>query len=302
MTQKIITIFGATGFIGSEIVRVLAAQGYTLRLPCKYPKKADMLKFNGQVGQIVPMACDNSKESIARIVAGSHAVVNCTGILTETSTRGFLGTHSYLPKWIAKACKKNNVNQFVHVSALGVDQSQSKYAKSKLSGEKEIQKAFANTTILRPSIVFGPKDNFFNMFAGLAQMLPVLPLIGGGKTLFQPVYVGDVADAVASAINNGYLGVYELGGDEVVSFKGLLQKMKSYTEQKVCLMPLPFWMASIQAFFMQYLPGAPLTPDQVTSLKTNNIVSEDALSLPDLGVKPTSMDVVLPHYLGRYKK
>jgi NADH dehydrogenase len=302
MTQKIITIFGANGFIGSDIVRVLAAQGYTLRLPCKHPKKADMLKFNGQVGQIVPLTCDYSAQSIQNVVDGSYAVVNCTGILTETSTRGFLGTHCYLAEDIAKACKKFDVTSFVHISALGVDQSQSKYAKSKLAGEQAVLKAFPNATVLRPSIVFGPKDSFFNMFAEMAQILPALPLIGGGKTLFQPVYVGDVSDAVANAIQNKNTGVYELGGPDVLNFKALLEKMKSYTGQKVALIPIPFWIAKIQALFLQYFPGAPLTPDQVTSLKTHNIVSDDAMTLTDLGVRQTSMDTILPTYLGRFKK
>lgn len=302
MKQKIITIFGATGFIGADIVRVLAGQGHILRLACRYPRKADSLKLNGQVGQIIPMGCDFTPASIASVIDGADAVINCTGILFETSKRTFMGTHCALPKAIAAACKKQNVEQFIHISALGVDQSKSKYAQSKLAGEREIEKAFDRVTILRPSIVFGVHDNFFNQFAGLAQILPFLPLIGGGRTLFQPVYVGDVAKAAAAALKDGHLGIYELGGPTVMNFKGLLEKMMDETGQNTSLVSIPFWIARIQAFFLQYLPGRLLTPDQVTSLKTHNIVADDALTLTDLGIKPTSMDMILPTYLGRFKK
>lgn len=303
MNNIIITIFGGTGFIGSEIVRALARQGYIIRLAEKYPKKGDTVKFNaGQVGQIAPMQCDFTQKSIETVIAGSSVVINTTGILLEKGHRSFMGTHCYLPEMIAKASAKENVGQFIHLSALGVDKAQSDYAKSKLAGEKIITKNFDKVTILRPSIVFGPKDSFFNMFAGMAQILPVLPLIGGGKTLFQPVYVGDVAHAVANAIKQKSLGIYELGGPEVLRFKELLQKMKMHTGQKVCLVPMPFWMAKIQTFFMAVLPNPPLTGDQIKSLKTDNIVSNSAQTLSDLNVTPTLMDAILPSYLERYKK
>jgi len=302
MKNNIVTIFGGTGFIGSEVVRVLAKQGYQLRLAEKHPKKAETVKFNGDVGQIVPTACDYTPKGIEAAIADSSIVINCTGILTEGGHRSFMGTHCYLPESLAKACDKCGVDQFIHISALGCDKSQSGYAKSKLAGEGQINKFFDKVTILRPSIVFGPKDSFFNMFAGMAQILPVLPLIGGGKTLFQPVYVGDVADAIANAMKQGALGIYEFGGTEILSFKGLLEKMKIHTGQNVRLIPLPWTIAKIQAFFMSVLPNPPLTSDQIISLKTDNIVSDTAMTLSDLGVKPTSMDAILPSYLGRFKK
>jgi uncharacterized protein YbjT (DUF2867 family) len=303
MNNMIITIFGGTGFIGAEIVRVLARKGYIIRLAEKHPKKGETIKFNAaQVGQIVPIQCDFTQKSIENVIAGSTVVINTTGILLEKGHRSFMGTHCYLPEMIAKACAKQNIQQFLHISALGVDISKSDYAKSKLAGEKIISKNFDKVTILRPSVVFGPKDSFFNMFAGMAQILPALPLIGGGKTLFQPVYVGDVANAVANAIKQKSLGVYELGGPEVLRFKELLQKMKMHTGQNFCLIPMPFWMAKIQAFFMSILPNPPLTSDQLKSLKTDNIVSNSALTLSDLNVKPTLMDAILPSYLERFKK
>ncbi len=302
MKNNIVTIFGGTGFIGSDIVRVLAKQGYQLRLAEKHPKKAETVKFNGQVGQIVPTYCDFTPKGFEAAIADSAVVINCTGILTEGGHRSFMGTHCYLPEGIAKACAKCDVDQFIHISALGADKSGSDYAKSKLAGEGQIKKNFDKVTILRPSIVFGPKDSFFNMFAGMAQILPVLPLIGGGKTLFQPIYVGDVSDAVANAIKNGFLGTYELGGSEILSFKELLEKMKTHTGQKNYLLPLPWTIAKIQAFFMGILPNPPLTLDQIKSLKTDNIVSDTAMTLSDLGVKTTPMDAILPSYLGRFKK
>jgi NADH dehydrogenase len=302
MKNNIVTIFGGTGFIGSEIVRVLAKQGYILRLAEKHPKKAETVKFNGQVGQIVPTPCDFTDKGIEDAINGSSVVINCTGILLEKGHRSFMGTHCYLPESIAKACANQDIDQFIHISALGADKAKSGYAKSKLAGEKQIQKLFDNATILRPSIVFGPKDSFFNMFASMAQILPALPLIGGGKTKFQPVYVGDVADAVANAIQTGQLGVFELGGPEQVTFKELLQKLKRHTGQKFCLIPLPWAVAKIQAFFMSVLPNPPLTNDQIKSLKTDNIVSDHALGLSDLNVTPTAMDTILPSYLGRFKK
>jgi len=283
-------------------VRVLASQGYQLRLAEKHPKKAEVVKFNGDVGQIVPTPCDFTPKGIEAAIGDSSIVINCTGILTEGGHRSFMGTHCYLPESIAKACAKQDVDQFIHISALCADKSQSDYSKSKLAGEGQIKKNFDKITILRPSIVFGPKDSFFNMFASMAKILPFLPLIGGGKTLFQPVYVGDVADAIANAMKQGALGTYELGGSEILSFKELLQKMKTHTGQNVCLLPLPWTIAKIQAFFMGILPNPPLTLDQIKSLKTDNIVSDTAMGLPDLNVKPTSMDAILPSYLGRFKK
>ena len=301
MKNTIVTIFGGTGFIGSDIVRVLAGQGYQIRIAEKHPKKADRLKFNGYVGQIQPTACDYTAKGIEDAVEGASYVVNCTGILIEKGHRSFMGTHCYLPEDIAKACAKKNVKQFVHISALGVEHNRSDYARSKLAGEKIIQKHFDHVTILRPSVVFGNNDSFFNMFAGLGQILPALPLIGGGKTKFQPVYVGDVSDAVANAINKKAIGIYELGGSDILTFKELLQKMNRYTNQDVALMPLPFWAAKIQAVFLSILPNPPLTLDQIKSLKTDNIVHENAKTLPDLNVRPTSMDAILPRYLERYK-
>ena len=300
--NMIVTIFGGTGFIGSHVIRELAKDGYIIRVAERSPKRADTVKFNGQVGQIVPVACDYSQKSINAALDGASIAINCTGILLEKGHRSFMGTHCYIPEMIAKACEKNNLDQFIHISALGIDENQSDYAKSKLTGEHKIQKLFDKTTYLRPSIVFGPEDNFFNMFASMAKISPALPLIGGGKTLFQPVYVGDIALAVSQSIKQKIFGVIECGGPEILSFKGLLQKMKNITGQKACLIPMPYWMAQIQAVVMSILPTPPLTLDQIKSLKHDNILTDDALNLSNLGIKLTSMDAVLPRYLGRFKQ
>jgi len=302
MKNMIVTIFGGTGFIGSEIIRVLAKQGYQIRVAEKHPKKAETVKFNGQVGQIIPFSCDMSDKGIANAVNGSSIVINTIGILAEKGHRSFMATHCYLPESIAKACKNNNVDQLIHLSALACDRGSSDYAKTKLAGEKQIMRFFDKATILRPSIVFGPKDSFFNMFATMAQTLPALPLIGGGKTLFQPVYVGDIANAVANAIKSKSIGVYELGGPETLSFKEVLERLKTHTGQNFYLLPVPFCIAKIQAFFMGILPNPPLTMDQVISLKTDNIVDNNAQKLSNLNVTPTSLDTILPRYLGRFQK
>lgn len=209
---------------------------------------------------------------------------------------------------IAKACKKHEVGRFVHISSLACDKGHSKYARTKIEGEKLAKKAFKDITILRPSVVFGPGDEFFNMFAEMARYVPVLPLIGGGRTKFQPVYVGDVADAVMAALclpaggDDSPLGkTYELGGPEVVSFKEVYERLFKHTGRERMLVSLPFGLAKIKGVFLSILPNPPLTADQVESLKTDNIVSKKALKLEDLGIKPTGMSLILPEYLAQYR-
>lgn len=301
---KTATVFGGTGFVGTQVVRELAKRGITVKVATRVPERAYFLRPCGTVGQIVPFACDYSDNaSIAKAVEGSDFVVNCIGILFETKKGQFEAVHTDLPAAIAKACNKAGVERFVHVSALAVDRGSSEYAKSKLAGEKAVFKNFKLATILRPSVIFGEDDEFFNMFARMAQILPVLPLIGGGETKFQPVFVGDVADAVMAAIDKKEAQgqVYELGGPDVLSFKEIYQKLFAYTNLHPALMSLPFGLAKFQAWFMEFLPQPPLTRDQVESLKTDNVVSEGALTLESLGVRDTSMDLVLPEYLESYR-
>lgn len=305
--EKIATVFGGTGFVGTQIVRELAALGYLVKVATRIPERAYFLKPCGNVGQVVPLACDYSDEqSIARAVENADVVFNCNGILFEKGKRSkFQSVHVDGPASIAKACSQQGVARFVHVSALACDKGTSKYAKSKLEGEKAVLSAFPKATILRPSIIFGAGDSFFNMFAELSRYVPVLPLIGGGKTKFQPVYVGDVADAaikVATDPSDGYVGkVYQLGGPDVVNFKEIYELIFKYTNRRRCMVNLPFAVAKVEAVFLSLLPKPLLTPDQVESLKTDNVVEDGALGFNSLGISPTNMDVVLPSYLERYR-
>lgn len=305
MTEyKTACIFGGTGFIGRQIVRELAERGIRVKVATRVPEKAFFLKPCGAVGQIVPFPCDYSDpKSIQQAVSGCDYVVNCIGILFEKKKGGFERIHANLPAAIAKACAKEDVKSFVHISALGVEENKSKYAKTKVEGEKAAKKNFKDVTILKPSVVFGPDDDFFNRFAKLAKIVPFLPLIGGGKTKFQPVYVGDVADAAIKCLTvETYAGgSYELGGPDVVSFKEIYEILFEYTKDRKALVTLPWGIAKLQGKVMSLAPTPPLTADQVESLKVDNVVSDKASTLADLDIKAKSMDVVLPTYLARYR-
>lgn len=299
-SNKIATIFGGTGFIGRYIVQHLAKAGYTVKIATRVPERAYFLKTCGAVGQIVPFSCNyNDPGNIANAIQGADIVINCIGILRQKKKGGFDRAHTEIPRAIATACTKQNIDHFIHISALGCDQATSKYAQSKKAGEQAVHKEYPQAVILRPSVVFGPEDNFFNMFAELSRYVPALPLIGGGHTQFQPVYVGDIADAVMAVINRpdsaGH--IYELGGPDVMSFRDIYHYLFTITGRRRCLVSLPFGIAKIQAGFMSLLPNPPLTRDQVESLKTDSIVSEKALKLADLGVIPTAIGLIVPEYL-----
>ena len=302
--NTLVTIFGGSGFLGTQLVQALARRGYRMRVAVRRPDLAGHVKPLGAVGQVQPIQANiRNPESVARAVRGASIVINLVGVLYEKKKNTFERLHADLPQTIAQACAQNNVARFIHVSALGVDRGQSKYARSKKHGEESVMRFFPAATILRPSIVFGAGDHFFNRFAVMAKFFPVLPLIGGGKTKFQPVFVGDVADAViAAAARPDTQGrTYELGGPEVLTFKALFQRMFAVTRQPRALMPLPFGLAKIQGAVLSVLPVPPLTADQVESLKTDNVVQAGALTLHDLGIAPASLDVVLPTYLQQYR-
>lgn len=297
-------IFGGSGFIGRQIVRLLAKEGYIVKVASRAPESAFFLKTAGNVGQIVPMPCDYSKDSdLVRAVQGCDIVINCVGILYERRRGDFLRVHTELPRRISKACRDAGVHRFIHLSALGCDHAQSKYGKSKQAGEQAILENFPAATILRPSVVFGADDNFFNMFARLSVVMPCLPLIGGGKTKFQPVYVGDVAASVMACAHDAKTTgkIFELGGPDILTFKDIYQKLFSYTARPRPLVPLPWCVATLQGHVMGMLPSPLLTADQVESLKTDTVVGAGAFGLKDLGISPTAMDAVLPTYLSRYR-
>lgn len=310
-SDKVIGIFGGTGFLGHNVSETLAQQGFRLKIITRHPASAYDLKLFGAVGQITPYYCDyKTQESIDDAVQGCDYVINLIGILYEKNKNGFKHAHVDIPQMIAQACKNKNVQRFVHVSALacnkGDETTKSKYAKSKFEGEQAIQNTYSNVTILRPSVVFGPDDEFFNMFAKLSMFLPALPLIGGGNTKFQPVYVGDIAKAVnnilKNPINEAKGHIYELGGPDIVTFKEIYEILLQETNRKRALISIPWGIAKIQGAVMGLLPKPPLTLDQVKSLKTDNIIDGDEKTLIDLGVEATAMDVILPTYLSTFKR
>lgn len=298
---QVITLFGGTGFLGRYVAAQLAEAGAQVKIVTRHPSAAYLVRSYGGVGQVVPVkASYTSQTEIEALVKGSFAVVNCLGILNEKGKKStFSHIHTDIPVWIAKACAKHGVPRFIHISALGVDKARSEYAISKISGEHLAKEAFSGTTILRPSVLFGPEDNFFNMFAKMAKILPFLPLIGGGKTRFQPVYVMDVARAVVHSLRDirSFGHTFELGGPEVLTFKQIYQRLFGYIGTERGLLPMPWWMARIQAALMSILPTPPLTNDQITSLQTDSIVSEGALGFRELEIIPQTMDTIVPHYL-----
>ncbi|MDZ5646534.1 complex I NDUFA9 subunit family protein [Nitrospirillum sp. BR 11828] len=303
---RIATVFGGAGFIGRHVIRRLAKTGCVIRVPARHPGEAAFLKTNGAVGQIVPMAVDIADDaSVARAIEGADVVINLMGILAEGGRRQrFDLVHTEAAGRIARLAKGADVSRLVHVSALGVDaNSRSAYSRSKAAGEQAVRAVFPEATILRPSVVFGPEDNFFNRFAGMAKTLPFVPLIGGGATRFQPVYVGDVADAIVNAATRaGAEGkTYELGGPRAYSFRELIQLTLDLTGRKTRLISIPWGLASLQAAFLEMVPGKPLTRDQVILLKSDNVLSGKLPGLADLGVAPTAAEVILPTYLDRFQ-
>ncbi|RTL74654.1 MAG: complex I NDUFA9 subunit family protein, partial [Bradyrhizobiaceae bacterium] len=305
----LVTVFGGSGFLGRHVVRALAQRDYRLRVGVRRPELAGHLQPLGKVGQINPVQANiRFPASIEAAVRGAHVVVNLVGILSEGGAQRFNRVHAHGAHAIAEAAAKIGA-RMVHVSAIGADvNSTSRYAVSKAFGEQAVLDAVPGATIIRPSIVFGPEDHFANRFAALARLLPVLPLIGA-DTKLQPVYVGDVATAIADAVDGKTKpgAAYELGGPEVVTMREAVQLILRIAERDPTLMPLPFGLAKLKAAFLQFAPGdLKLTPDQVELLKSDNLVSDAArsagLTLEGLGIAPESMSAVLPSYLWRFRK
>ncbi len=306
MRNKVVTVFGGSGFVGRHVVRRLVALGATVRVPTRHPERAISLKPMGAVGQIVLERWDATRgEEIARHTVGSTHVVNLVGILAERRAGDFERLQARLPGAVGAAAADAGVEAVAHVSAIGASRtSASTYARTKAEGEEALRSAFPRAVILRPSIVFGPEDSFFNRFARMAMLSPALPLIGGGATRFQPVYVGDVADAIGAALGDGrHAGAtFELGGPKVYSFRELMELLLATLQRRRFLLSVPFGVATAQARLLQLLPDPPLTVDQVQLLQRDNVVGEGVPGLVDLGIQPTPVEAVIPTYLSTYAR
>lgn len=305
MAAPVITIFGGSGFIGRHVVRRLAKQGWIIRVAVRDPERAKFLRPLGDVGQITPLAVPlQDPATVAAAVAGADAVINSVGVLYERGNQTFGKVHVDGAQAIAEAAAAAGVKTLVHVSAIGANtEAEADYARSKGFGERAVRHARPDAVICRPSLVIGPEDDFFNRFAVYARLFRWLPLIGGGHTRFQPVYVGDVAEAIVRALGDPAARgqTYELGGPTVYSFQELMELLLAETDRRCLLVPLPFWLAEIQAGFLEWLPTPPLTRDQVRLLLRDNVVSEGAKTLADLGVAATAIELVLPTYLERHR-
>lgn len=306
MTIRAAVVFGGGGFIGRHLVRRLAKQGAVVRVPSRHVSRLGFLRTAGMVGQIVPEMIDVYDDvELAAAIEGADVVVNLIGILAESGRATFETVHSTLPGRIAAAAAKAGVSRLVQVSAIGASEhSASAYARSKAAGEAATLAAFPNATIVRPSIVFGPEDQFFNRFASMSSISPVLPLIGGGETRFQPVYVGDVADGIMAILNRPESEgrIYEFGGPGTYSFRDLMAMMLKEIGANRLLAPIPWGLASFQAGLLEKLPIKMLTRDQVELLKVDNVASGGLPGLADLGITPTAVEVILPTYLDRFRR
>jgi len=303
---RLVTIFGGSGFIGRSLVQHLARRDWRIRVAVRRPGQARSLQPLGDVGQITPIPAKVQDPATVRAaVAGADAVVNLTGLLYEKGTQTFEAVHVQGAADVARAAAEANVRALVQMSALGADAgSPSAYASSKGRGEASVHQLFAPATVVRPSVVFGPDDEFFNRFARLALISPLLPLIGGGSTHFQPVFVGDVAEAIARCLSErGTQGrIYELGGPGVYTFRELLTMMLREIGRRRLLVPVSSGLAALPAALLELLPVPPLTRDQVKLLRYDNVVSADALRLEDLGITPTALELILPTYMDCYRR
>lgn len=297
-----VTVFGGAGFVGRYIVKRLAAAGAGVRVACRDPERAKFLKPAGDVGQVVPVQANlRYPESVRAAVEGVDAVVNCVGVLVSRGPQSFAAIHAAGAGAVASASAEAGVGKLVHISAIGADaESTAEYARSKAAGEAAVREAFPEAAILRPSLVIGPEDSFFNRFALMARLLPALPLIGGGFTRFQPAYVGDVAEAAVAVLDRPG-GLFELGGPKTYSFRQLMELLLAEIGRKRLLVPVPFAVVKAKAAFIQFVPGAPITPDQVELLKYDNVVSEGAAGFAELGIEPRDIETVIPTYLDRFR-
>lgn len=308
-TGKLVTVFGGSGFVGTQLVQELARRGYRIRVAVRRPDLAGHVRMYGFPGQVQPVQANlRYPESVVAAARGSSIVINLVGIAFETGRQRFRAVQTMGAKTVAEAAKAIGAERLIHMSAIGADaNSPSAYARSKAAGEVEVQKAFPGAIIVRPSLMFGQDDCFFNLMGSISRISPVLPVVHG-NTKFQPVFVGDVAQAIAKLADGaGTPGaVYELGGPEVETMRQLVERVNTQSLRKRMLLPMPVGLTSFGAAILSILPSPMLTPDQVTQLGLDNVVSDAAAkqnrTLLGFGIAPTTMDAVLPTYLWRFRK
>jgi uncharacterized protein YbjT (DUF2867 family) len=308
--QDLVTVVGGSGFIGSQVVRALARKGLRLRIAVRRPHLAGDLRVHGEVGQIdLVQANIRNPASLAESMDGAAACVNLVAVAYEHGRQKFQSLHVMGARNAADAARRAGVSRFVQVSALGADpDSPAKFARTKAEGEAAAREIYPDAVVVRPSVVFGPEDNFFNRFAQMATISPVLPLVGGGKTRFQPVFVGDVARAIAETVVRTEAAgrTYELGGPAVYTFRELMELMLAEIQRKRLLLPIPFPAAALLGAVGDLVAATPVPPpitsDQVKLLKADNVVSPGAPGLAELGITPTTLEAVIPTYLYRYRR
>lgn len=308
--DTLVTVFGGSGFLGRNVIRALAKRDYRIRVGVRRPELAGHLQPLGKVGQIHAVQANlRYPTSVQAAARGASVIVNLVGILSEGGAQTFNAVMAKGAETVARAASEIGA-RMVHVSAIGADaNSASRYASAKAAGEAAVLAAAPSATIMRPSVVFGPEDHFTNRFAGLARISPMLPLIGGGLTKMQPVYVGDIATAIADAVDGKTRpgATYELGGPEVMTMREIIEAILRITQRDRMLVSLPFPLARLQSYFLQFAPGdLKLTPDQVEMLRSDNVVSDAAkaagLTLEGLGIAPDSLEAIAPTYLWRFRK
>lgn len=308
--SKLVTIYGGSGFLGRYIARRLAAKGWRIRVAVRDPNQALFVRPYGAVGQVEPVFCNiRDDDSVRAVMHGADAVVNCVGTFDADGKNNFDAVQNVGAARIARIAAEEGVDRMVQISAIGADaDSDSSYARTKALGEAAVLEHMPQAMILRPSVIFGPEDQFFNRFAGMATMGPVLPLVGA-DTKFQPVYVDDVAAAAVLGVEGAAQGIYELGGPEVATFRELMREMLTVIRRRRLILNMPFWMARIMAGVFDVvrklsfgLIRPPITPDQVRNLVVDNVVSEDVQGFDALGIEPQALEAILPTYLWRFRK
>jgi len=307
---KLVTIFGGSGFVGRYIAQRMARNGWRVRVAVRRPNEAHFVRPYGRVGQVEPVLCNiRNDESVRQVTQGAHAVVNCVGTFDARGKNNFGAVQHEGAARIARIAAEEGVTQLVHISAIGADaQGKSLYAQSKGKGEDAILAAFPNAMILRPSVIFGPEDQFFNRFAAMARTSPVIPLVGA-ETKFQPVYVDDVANAAEMGVlGTAEPGTYELGGPDPETFRELITQMLATIRRRRLILGLPFWVGTMMGYVtgaLSFVTGGlapqPITVDQVRSLRQDNVVSDGARTFADLGITPTSIEAVVPSYLWQFR-